>query len=95
MREQEGMRTLSHPAFQSIKVETCESLSAEGRVTSSLQTVLTCTNLISPQTISQVITFLYTGRLDNINNITALTQVSLSSLSTSPGPVQVQLSLWG
>ena len=77
-RDQDSLRTLHHPAFQSIKVETCQSLSAEGRVTSSVQTVVTCTKLISPQAMSQVLRFLYTGRLElDIINISALKQASI------------------
>ena len=78
-QDQDTFVTLNHPAFQSLKVETCQSLSAEGRVTSSVQTVLTCTKLITGQTISQVIRFLYTGSLEEgeeIINITALKQAS-------------------
>ena len=45
-----------------------------------MQTVLTCSKLISPQAMSQVIRFLYTGRIDSqIINIGALKQVTTTS----------------
>ena len=41
-----------------------------------MQTVLTCSKLISPQAMSQVIRFLYTGRIDSqIINMGAIKQV--------------------
>ncbi len=42
----------------------CESLDANGRVVASVQTVLTCSKLISPQALNQIIQFIYGGRLD-------------------------------
>ena len=80
-QDQDTFRTLNHPAFQSIKVETCQSLSAEGRVTSSVQTFLTCSKLISPQALRQVLNFLYTGSIDSeILNTAALKQVRLNNV---------------
>lgn len=50
------------------------------QVVTSVQTVLTCSKLISPQAMSQVIRFLYTGRIDSqIINIGALKQVTTTS----------------
>eukprot|EP00092_Neocalanus_flemingeri_P023709 GFUD01025714.1.p1 GENE.GFUD01025714.1~~GFUD01025714.1.p1 ORF type:complete len:574 (+),score=111.78 GFUD01025714.1:98-1819(+) len=57
-------RSLNHPAFQSLHVQHCQSLNTDGKVVSSVQTVLTCTKLVSPQAMSQVIKFLYTGKID-------------------------------
>ena len=46
------------------------------KVVTSVQTVLTCSKLISPQAMSQVIRFLYTGRIDSqIINMGAIKQV--------------------
>lgn len=42
----------------------CESLDVHGRVVTSVQTVLTCSKLISPQALNQVIQFIYGGILD-------------------------------
>ena len=80
-REEAGWRALSHPAFQSIEVDRCEHLNTEGRVTSSVQTFLTCSRLISPQALRQVLNFLYTGSIDTeILNTAALKQVRLSNV---------------
>lgn len=57
-------RLLSHPAFHSIQIQQCESLDAEGKVVTSIQTVINCTKLVSPQTMNQILRFLYTGRLE-------------------------------
>jgi len=70
-------RSLAHPAFQSIHDQSCQSLTSDGKVVTSVQTVLTCSKLISPQAMSQVIRFLYTGRIDSqIINIGALKQAA-------------------
>ena len=46
------------------------------QVITSVQTVLTCSRLVSPQAMTQVVKFLYTGTIDtNIVNIGALKQV--------------------
>ena len=42
----------------------CENLDVHGRVVTSIQTVLTCSKLISPQALNQVIQFIYGGKLD-------------------------------
>jgi len=58
-------------------IQHCQSLNADGKVVSSVQTVLTCTKLVSPQAMSQVIKFLYTGKIDeNIVHIGALRQAA-------------------
>ena len=75
-KDRVGWRALSHPAFQSIEIEICDRLSPEGRLSSSRQTVITCSKLISAQALSQVITFLYTGRIrTKIINMAAVKQV--------------------
>jgi len=57
-------RSLNYPAFQSLRIERCENLDVHGRVVTSIQTVLTCSKLISPQALNQVIQFIYGGKLD-------------------------------
>jgi len=57
-------RSLNYPAFQSLRIEKCESLDDCGRVITSVQTVLTCSKLISPQAMNQIIQFIYGGKLD-------------------------------
>ena len=43
----------------------------------SVQTVLTCSKLVSPQAMSQIIKYLYTGVIDTqIINMAAIKQVS-------------------
>jgi len=70
-------RNLNHPAFTSIQVQNCQSLTADGKVTSSVQTVLTCSKFISPQAMSQIVKFIYTGSIDTqIINMTALKQTA-------------------
>ena len=64
-----------------------------------MQTVLTCSKLISPQAMSQVIKFLYTGRIDSqIINIGALKQVTtaifLSSQDINRSLCCRQPSIW-
>lgn len=54
---------LVHPAFQSIQQQQCSSLDPEGRLVSTLHTVLTCSSMVSPSALSQTLEFLYTGRL--------------------------------
>jgi len=54
----------SHPAFQGIQQQHCSSLDTDGKVVSSLQTVLTCSHLMPPQAVSQALEFIYTGRLN-------------------------------
>jgi len=54
----------SHPAFQGIQQQHCSSLDTDGRVVSSLQTVLTCSHLMPPQAVSHALEFIYTGRLN-------------------------------
>jgi len=70
-------RSLNHPAFQSIHIQNCQSLSQDAKVVTSIQTVLTCSKLVSPQAMSQIIKFLYTGRIDTqIINMPALKQAA-------------------
>jgi len=56
-------KLLVHPAFQSIQQQQCSSLDPEGRLFSTLQTVLTCSPMVSPAALSQTLEFLYTGAL--------------------------------
>uniref|UniRef100_A0A0K2VAD6 BTB domain-containing protein n=1 Tax=Lepeophtheirus salmonis TaxID=72036 RepID=A0A0K2VAD6_LEPSM len=63
-RPPETSRTLNHPAFTSLKVQQCESLNASGKVITSLQTVLTCSKIITPLSMSQALRFIYTGTLE-------------------------------
>ncbi|XP_065339074.1 rho-related BTB domain-containing protein 1 isoform X3 [Cloeon dipterum] len=56
-------KELNHPAFQSIRIEQCNS--REGRAcTSAVQTVVTLTKLVSPLAMQQCLKFLYTGTID-------------------------------
>ena len=62
------------------------------QVVTSVQTVLTCSKLISPQAMSQVIRFLYTGRIDSqIINMGALKQVSEQNISANLDPILTSL----
>ena len=55
-----------------------------------MQTVLTCSKLISPQAMSQIIRFLYTGHIDTqIINMGALKQVSCQCRD-----VRTEINLW-
>ncbi|XP_046383343.1 rho-related BTB domain-containing protein 1 isoform X2 [Ischnura elegans] len=65
-------RELNHPAFQSIRIEEvifhayqCEGLDHKGRPTSSVQTVITLSKLVTPQAMQQCLQFLYTGTIDS------------------------------
>ncbi|CAG2066914.1 unnamed protein product, partial [Timema podura] len=59
-------KDLNHPAFQTIRVEQCESFDTHrGRPTSSVQTVLTLSKLVTPQAMQQCLQFLYTGTIDS------------------------------
>lgn len=70
-------RQLNHTAFHSIRIEQCESLTADGKVVTSVQTVVTCTKLITPQDMNQILRFLYTGRInDRYVNINTLRQAA-------------------
>jgi len=66
-------RQLNHPAFQSIHIQQCQAEDQEGNMITSVQTVLTCSKLISPSALSQVLRFLYTGTVD-------LTSVDIQAL---------------
>nr|CAD7393180.1 unnamed protein product [Timema cristinae] len=59
-------KDLNHPAFQTIRLEQCESFDTHrGRPTSSVQTVLTLSKLVTPQAMQQCLQFLYTGTIDS------------------------------
>lgn len=58
-------REMDHPAFSSIRVQQCEGLDHRGNPSSSLQTVITLSKLITPQAMNQVLQFMYTGTIDS------------------------------
>ncbi|XP_034254976.1 rho-related BTB domain-containing protein 1 isoform X3 [Thrips palmi] len=58
-------REMDHPAFLSIRVQQCEGLDHRGNPSSSLQTVITLSKLITPQAMNQVLQFMYTGTIDS------------------------------
>ncbi|GFT16530.1 rho-related BTB domain-containing protein 1 [Nephila pilipes] len=57
-------RILDHRAYQCISIERCEGLDHRGRVTSSIQTIVTLANIITPSAMQNCLRFLYTGGLD-------------------------------
>ena len=57
-------KALNHPALFSLRVQQCESLDSRGRVVTSMQTVLTCTKIVPPRAMRQVVQFAYTGTID-------------------------------
>lgn len=50
-------RILDHRAFQCISIEHCESLDHRGRVTSSIQTVVTVTKIITPSAMQNCLRY--------------------------------------
>ncbi|XP_052122122.1 rho-related BTB domain-containing protein 1 [Frankliniella occidentalis] len=58
-------RDMDHPAFTSIRVQQYEGLDHRGNPSSSLQTVITLSKLITPQAMNQVLQFMYTGTIDS------------------------------
>ncbi|CAL1286093.1 unnamed protein product [Larinioides sclopetarius] len=58
-------RILDHRAYQCISIERCEGLDHRGRVTSSIQTIVTLANVITPSAMQNCLRFLYTGDLDH------------------------------
>lgn len=67
-------RTLNHAIYQSISIEQCEGLDHRGKVTSSVQTVVTLAKGITPDAMRSCLRFLYTGYLD-FNTCLNLTEV--------------------
>nr|XP_024219309.1 rho-related BTB domain-containing protein 1 [Halyomorpha halys] len=57
-------RELNHPAFTSIRVQQCEDLDPQGKITTSVQTVITLSKLVTAQAMQQCLQFLYTGTID-------------------------------
>ena len=57
-------RYLGHPAVESVSVQTCESLDGNGKIVCSVQSVVTCSKMISAREMDQVIKFIYTGEVD-------------------------------
>jgi Rho-related BTB domain-containing protein 1/2 len=94
-------RQLRHPAFTSIHIQQCQTADQQGNVLSSVQTVLTCSKLLSPLAMRQVLSYLYTGRVDLAAvDLVSLKQaaevLSLSSLTellAKPGPGYQALSV--
>uniref|UniRef100_A0A146MA20 Rho-related BTB domain-containing protein 1 n=2 Tax=Lygus hesperus TaxID=30085 RepID=A0A146MA20_LYGHE len=58
-------RELNHPAFSSIRVQQVEDMDTQGRLTASLQTVITLSKLVTPQAMQQTLMFLYTCIIDS------------------------------
>ncbi|KAG8185072.1 hypothetical protein JTE90_017085 [Oedothorax gibbosus] len=58
-------RILDHRAYQCISIERCEGLDHRGRVTSSVQTIVTLASGITPSAMQNCLRFLYTGGLDH------------------------------
>ncbi|BES96792.1 Rho-related BTB domain-containing protein 1 2 [Nesidiocoris tenuis] len=58
-------RELNHPAFTSIRVQQVEDMDTQGRLTASLQTIITLSKLVTPQAMQQTLMFLYTGTIDS------------------------------
>ncbi|XP_063239432.1 rho-related BTB domain-containing protein 2 isoform X2 [Bacillus rossius redtenbacheri] len=57
-------RDLNHPAFQAVRVEQYDGDGHRGRSSSS-QTVITLSKLVTPQAMQQCLQFLYTGNIDS------------------------------
>ncbi len=47
-----------------LSLHQCESLDSCGRIVTSVQTILTCSKLISPAALRQALQFIYTGHID-------------------------------
>ncbi|XP_014252585.1 rho-related BTB domain-containing protein 1 isoform X2 [Cimex lectularius] len=58
-------RELNLPAFTSIRVQQVEDLDQQGKLTSSVQTVITLSKLVTAQAMQQCLLFLYTGTIDS------------------------------
>lgn len=52
-------RILDHRAYQCISIEHCESLDHRGRVTSSIQTIVTLTKVITPSAMQNCLRYSY------------------------------------
>ena len=57
-------RYLGHPAVESVAVQTCESLDADGNVVTSVQTIVNCTKIIATREMNQIVNYIYTGQVD-------------------------------
>ncbi|XP_073969852.1 rho-related BTB domain containing isoform X3 [Rhodnius prolixus] len=68
-------RELNHPAFTSIRVQQVEDINQQGKLTTSLQTVITLSKLVTAQAMQQCLQFLYTGTIDS-----RFTQLQTSSV---------------
>ncbi|XP_023325369.1 rho-related BTB domain-containing protein 2, partial [Eurytemora carolleeae] len=70
-------KQLNHPTFSSLQIQQCDTLNQDGKVVSSVQTVITCTKLVTPQIMNQILRFLYTGELETSHvNIGVMRQIS-------------------
>lgn len=58
-------KALNHPALQSLRVQQCESLDSKGRIVTTIQTILTCTKLITADAMRQTLQFMYTGTIES------------------------------
>lgn len=69
-------RQLNHPTFSSLQIQQCDTLNQDGKVVSSVQTVISCTKLVTPQIMNQIIRFLYTGEVETSHvNIGLMRQI--------------------
>ena len=57
-------RNLTYPAFNSIRIEQIQSLDGQGRILTSVQTIITCSKLIQPQAMNQIIQYIYGDKID-------------------------------
>ncbi|CAG0879065.1 unnamed protein product [Darwinula stevensoni] len=55
---------ISHPGFQSVRIEKCEGLDNQGKTISSVQTIVSLNPHMSDQAVASCLHFLYTGHLD-------------------------------
>jgi len=70
-------RRLNHPAFSSVHIQQCHAEDQKGNVTTSVQTVLNCSKVISPPVLQQVLRWLYTETVDlSLANSGALRQAA-------------------
>ncbi|XP_075228582.1 rho-related BTB domain containing [Lycorma delicatula] len=60
-----GSRELNHPAFTAIRVQQCECFDALDKPSTSMQTVVTLSKLVTPHAMQQCLQFLYTGSIDS------------------------------
>lgn len=83
---------LKNPAyFSSSSVFQCESLDSRGRIITSLQTIFSCTKLVSAKAMAQLVQFIYIGRINlPLADIRELKQVMHDKVWSS---LQIRLTL--